>query len=126
MDRPATWWMIEPLRKYADFSGRARRREYWWFTLFVMVATVPLAILDVIVFGERVATYGAGPLTGIFTLALLLPSLGVSVRRMHDRDKSGWFLLLGVIPLIGGLILLFQFVQRGTVGDNRFGADPVG
>lgn len=129
MEKSATEWMIEPLRKYANFTGRARRKEYWWFQLFVTLLIVVLSIIDgmVMMGAERMMeTGGFGPLVGIAALGLILPSIGVSVRRLHDRDKSGWFILVGLIPLIGGLIMLYWYVQRGTIGENRFGPDPVG
>lgn len=128
MEKSATEWMIEPLRKYANFSGRARRKEYWWYQLFITLAIAGLSIVDAMMMGpERLmATGGFGPLVGIAALGLILPSIGVSVRRLHDRDKSGWFLLVGLIPLVGGLIMLYWYVQRGTVGENRFGPDPIG
>lgn len=126
MEKSATQWMTEPLKKYAVFSGRARRAEYWWYTLLILIGTIVLAIVDVAVVGvEAMDTYGVGPLTGLFALATLLPSLGVSIRRLHDLDKSGWWLLLAILPLIGGLILLFWYVQRGTTGDNSYGPDPL-
>lgn len=123
MDKSATQWMVEPLRNYANFQGRARRKEYWWFELLVIVVSFVLSIVDTMIFGATFA--GIGMLGGMAALALLVPNLAVGVRRLHDRDQSGWWLLLGAVPLIGGLILLFWFVQRGTVGDNRFGADPL-
>lgn len=126
MDKPATQWMLEPIRKYATFSGRARRKEYWWFILFSILVAVPLTVVDMVIFGaERISAYGIGPFGGIFSLALLIPSLAVSVRRLHDRDKSGWWLLLGLIPLIGGVILFIWYVSRGTVGPNSYGPDPM-
>jgi uncharacterized membrane protein YhaH (DUF805 family) len=126
MDKSAIQWMVEPFRKYASFSGRARRAEYWWFTLFVALVIAGLTIVDTMIIGmESIETYGIGPLGALFSLALLLPSLALTVRRLHDRDKSGWWILWALLPLIGGLILLYQYVQRGTIGDNRFGADPI-
>ena len=126
MDKSATQWMIEPLRKYATFSGRARRKEYWWFALFTFLVTMMLAIGDYILVGsENMAVYGAGPLLGFGSLALILPSLAVTVRRLHDRDKSGWFILLGLLPIVGAIVLFVWYVSRGTAGDNRFGPDPL-
>jgi uncharacterized membrane protein YhaH (DUF805 family) len=102
------------MQKYANFSGRAMRSEYWWYVLFVIIVAVVLAIIDSVILGASV-------LGSIWSLATLLPSLGVAVRRLHDLDKSGWWLLLGFIPLIGALVLLYWFCQPGTPGDNRFG-----
>ena len=126
MDKPVTRWMIEPLRKYATFEGRARRQEYWWFWLFTVIVIAVLGMVDAMVIGtDRYVEYGAGPFTGLAALAFIIPSIAVGIRRLHDRDKSGWFLLLGLIPIIGSIILLVWYVQRGTVGVNRFGLDPV-
>jgi uncharacterized membrane protein YhaH (DUF805 family) len=127
MEKSATQWMVEPIRKYASFSGRARRAEYWWFQLFFTLLFTVLTIVDMMVFGFDPES-GDPPtnlFVGLAALALVIPSIAVGVRRLHDRDKSGWWLLWGLLPLIGGLILLYQYVQRGTVGDNRFGPDPL-
>lgn len=114
------------LRKYVVFSGRACRSEYWWFTLATMLINIAVRILLVVV------SFVATPLTLIVSLigvviglGLFLPSLSVCVRRLHDKDKSGWWLLLGLIPLIGAIVLLVWFCQRGTIGPNRFGPDPL-
>ncbi len=109
--------------KYFDFNGRARRSEYWWFALFSWVGTFVLSLLDNVVFGSA---SGYSILATIWGLAILLPSIAVGVRRLHDLDKSGWWLLLSLIPIIGFLILLFWFVQQGTRGQNQFGDDPLG
>ena len=126
MDQSATHWMFEPLRKYATFAGRARRKEYWWFMLFYSLVMTGLVIGDMMLVGpDAVAIYGGGPLTGIGFLAFFLPGLAVTVRRLHDHDRSGWFILLGLLPFIGAIILFIFNVQRGTIGDNRFGPDPL-
>jgi uncharacterized membrane protein YhaH (DUF805 family) len=107
-------------RKYADFKGRARRPDYWFWILFHWLVLMGLAIVDVEVLGAR----GHGSvLTGLGVLALFLPTLAVAVRRLHDTDRSGWMLLIGFIPLIGSIILLVFFCQRGTPGPNRFGPE---
>jgi uncharacterized membrane protein YhaH (DUF805 family) len=105
--------------KYVDFQGRAARPEYWYWVLFIVVVAIILQVLGAIILGSQ--SGAGGILAGLFYLATLLPGLGVSVRRLHDTDRSGWFLLLGFIPIIGGLILLYFMVQPGTVGSNRFG-----
>lgn len=102
-------------QKYATFSGRAMRSEYWWYALFVLIVAIVLALVDRFVLGASV-------LGAIWSLATLIPSLAVAVRRLHDLDKSGWWLLLGFIPLIGALVLLYWFCQPGTPGPNQFGA----
>jgi len=109
-------------RKYVDFTGRARRAEYWFWHLFYMLALIGLLALDgaVAAAGLRVAVFG---LVGI--LAMALPSLAVSVRRLHDTDRSGWWILINFVPF-GGIVYLVFLCQRGTTGENRFGPDPLG
>ena len=126
-------WMLMPYRRYADFSGRSRRKEYWMFVLlFAIVYAVAFALLlsggfsmDSAGQSEPGAMFylGAGIL-GVFVLGSLIPSIAVQVRRFHDQDKSGWFVLLNLIPYIGGLIVLVMMCLDGTRGPNRFGADP--
>lgn len=115
-----------PLRRYADFSGRSRRKEYWMFVLFYLLVAVVLALLG----GLLGAFSGPEPSMLLLTpllllvLALFIPSLAVQVRRFHDQDKSGWFVLLTFIPYIGGTITLVFMCIEGTRGSNRFGPDP--
>lgn len=126
MDKTPTKWMIEPLRKYVDFDGRARRKEYWWYILFTGLLAVVTLIVDVKIVGfQTVALYGGGPLTGLVGLALFLPSLGVTIRRLHDHDRSGWWILLSLLPIVGALVLLFWYASRGSIGANRYGPDPL-
>ena len=94
--------------KYADFNGRASRSEYWWWVLFVLLCSAAIGIVSEM-------------LSGVFSLAILLPYLAVGARRLHDTDRSGWLLLLNLIPLIGWIILIVWFVQEGKE-PNRFGA----
>lgn len=111
------------LGKYATFSGRAIRSEFWWWTLAVFIANMILGVIDAFLFGSGPGSVGV--LGAIFSLAVLLPGLAVSVRRLHDLDKSGWWLLIILVPLLGFLLLLYWFVQRGTVGENQYGSDPL-
>ena len=119
-------WMLMPLKRYADFSGRSRRKEYWMFTLFTFLVGIVAGVLGILLGG----TSEAGPngiffvLVGIPILALLIPSIAVTVRRFHDQDKSGWFYLLALIPYVGGIIVLVFMCLEGTRGPNRFGPDP--
>lgn len=111
---------------FANFftlSGRAPRSEYWYFILFCLLGSLALGVIDGVVFG---ASLGLAPLSLIFSLVTLVPSIAVAFRRIHDVDKSGWWLLIGLVPFVGWLVLLYFFVQKGTDGDNRFGADPLG
>jgi uncharacterized membrane protein YhaH (DUF805 family) len=107
-------------RKYAVFSGRASRSEYWFFVLFQLLLLIVLLIVDVLVFRGSMAA-----LATLGWLILLLPGFAVTVRRLHDIDMSGWWILMSFVPLIGGILLLVWTCQRGTQGPNRFGTGPV-
>jgi uncharacterized membrane protein YhaH (DUF805 family) len=113
-------------QKYVTFSGRATRPEYWLFTLFNFICMVVLGLADGALFSTIDQATGAvtnsGPLGTIFTLATLLPAISVSVRRMHDIDKSGWFVLINLIPIVGWIIFIVWAATKGTEGSNRFGA----
>ncbi|HEU4877585.1 MAG TPA: DUF805 domain-containing protein [Sphingomicrobium sp.] len=115
-------WAMRPLKKYADFSGRAPRAEYWWFYLLTVVAYIVAMILDSIIGAGGAG--GFGLLSIVVMLGLLLPSLAAGVRRLHDTDRSGWWLLIALVPLVGAIVLLVFWVLEGTRGDNRFGPDP--
>lgn len=141
-------WMIEPLRRYADFSGRSRRMEYWMWVLFNTVVT---SILIGFIFAgmpwseimarEQATAAGmvyTGPegapgvsfyiglaLIGLWTLGTIVPNIAVAVRRLHDQDKSGWLYLISFIPF-GGLVLFVFFLLDGTRGPNQYGPDPKG
>ncbi|MBF0985155.1 DUF805 domain-containing protein [uncultured Campylobacter sp.] len=112
---------------YCNFEGRAPRSEYWWFTLFGVLLGIVTSVLDGFLGTYTVTSSGEtiGFINLIFLLAMLLPSIAVAVRRLHDTDRSGWFYLLNLIPLIGSIILIVFFVQQGTNGRNRFGDDPL-
>ncbi|SHH19154.1 DUF805 domain-containing protein [Marivita hallyeonensis] len=113
------------LSKYATFSGRAARSEFWWFVLFLMVMNLLLAILDRALFGVTSDGQPISIIGAVFSLAIILPSIAVGVRRLHDLDKSGWWYLLILIPFLGALVLIYFFVQKGSAGENRFGPDPL-
>ena len=128
-------YMFAPLRRYADFSGRARRKEYWSWVLFVVVAFFVLGYLDsVLGLGGKTTGYAEGAsvgfnmqgglLTLLFLLATFIPGLAVSVRRLHDVGKSGWMILIGLIPLFGWIYLIYLYVQPGMTGPNEYGPDP--
>lgn len=114
-------WYLDVLKKYAVFSGRARRMEYWMFALINFVITIVLAIIDGMV-GLGGESYGV--LSGLYTLAVLIPSLAVSVRRLHDTGRSGWWLLIALIPILGGLVLLVFMVLDSEAGPNQYGPSP--
>ena len=109
--------MFEAIKKYADFSGRARRKEYWLFILLYLIAAVIAGIIDAVA-----ATMGIIGI--ILTLGLFIPSLSVGVRRLHDINRIGWWMLIGLIPLIGAIVLIVFFCKDGTIGVNPFGEDP--
>lgn len=108
-------WYLTVLKKYAVFSGRARRKEYWMFALFNIIASFILGMVD--------GVLGTAILGIIYSLAVLIPSIAVAVRRLHDTDRSGWWLLIGFIPLIGWIVLLV-FTLLDSKEDNRFGPNP--
>lgn len=118
-------WFIEALKKYAVFGGRSRRREYWFFVLFVFIISIVLTAIDAAI-GTRSSSTGTGLLSGIFSLAVLIPSIAVLVRRLHDTDRSGWWVLISLVPLIGAIVLIVFAVQDSTPSTNRFGANPKG
>jgi uncharacterized membrane protein YhaH (DUF805 family) len=121
-------WMLMPLTRYADFSGRSRRKEFWMFSVLhviVMSVTIGLILVGITPDGEfnALAIVGFVLLIG-WVLGTFIPNLAVQIRRFHDQDKSGWFILLGFIPYLGGLIIFVFMLLEGTIGDNRFGPDP--
>ena len=109
------------LSRYVQFSGRAPRSEYWYFVLFTIIISVTANIIDAIIFG-----LGYSILSPIASLGLFLPGLAVLVRRLHDTDRSGWWWLLALVPIIGIIIVLVWICTRGTQGPNRYGPDPLG
>ncbi|GAA0605473.1 DUF805 domain-containing protein [Kribbella sandramycini] len=111
-------WYLIALKKYAVFNGRSRRREYWTFTLFTFLLLIVMRMLD-----YALSTPGAGVFVPLYLLAIVLPALGVTVRRLHDTDRSGWWVLIQLVPL-GGFVILYFAVQEGTPGANQFGPNP--
>ena len=110
-------------RKYVDFSGRARRSEFWFFYLFYTLVVLGLMIVDLVIFGIE---SGIFPFTWLASLVFFLPWIAATVRRLHDRAHSGWTLLIYIIPLVGPIIIIAWLCMRGTDGPNRFGPDPLG
>lgn len=114
-------------KKYAEFQGRASRSEFWWFVLFGTLVNLAFEVLDMATFDP----YGTslisvvGAVSIIVSLALLLPNLAVTARRLHDVDRSGWWMFLVLVPIVGFIVLLVWYCKRGTVGPNRFGSDPL-
>lgn len=117
--------------KYADFNGRATRSEYWYFVLFYFIISFVVRIVDIYLVNPQLnltpeAAMQGTVLTGIFTLALLLPQIGVSIRRLHDTGRSGWWYLLILIPILGWLVLIYFYTIDSQSGTNAYGPNPKG
>ena len=115
-------WYTGVLKKYAVFSGRARRKEYWMFVLINIIVSVVFVAIDNVI--GTASDSGTGVLSGLYSLAVLLPTLAVLVRRLHDTNRSGWWILINLVPFIGSLWLLFILASDGTPGDNSYGSNP--
>ena len=111
------YWYLEVLKKYAVFSGRARRKEYWLFFLFNIIITFVLGFIEGL-------AGSAGVLASIYGLAVMIPGIAVSVRRLHDTNRSGWWLFIGLIPLLGAIVLLVFMVQDSQPDENQYGVNP--
>ena len=109
-------WYLKCLNQYADFKGRARRKEYWMFVLFNALVSIVVEGIGYVI--------GLDFLVSLYALAVFIPMLAVSVRRLHDIGKSGWWYLIGLIPLIGWIILIVNFCTDGEPYDNEWGANP--
>jgi uncharacterized membrane protein YhaH (DUF805 family) len=116
-------WYTDVIKKYAEFSGRARRKEYWMFVLFNVIISIVIGIIDKIL-GTTYGSAGTGVLGTIYSLAVLLPSLAVGVRRLHDTGRSGWWILINLVPCVGWIVFLVFAIQEGNAGDNAYGPDP--
>lgn len=110
-------WYIKCLKQYADFSGRARRKEYWMFTLFNVLIQLVLWMIDVAIGTPLILGW-------IYSLAIFIPGIAVCVRRLHDVGRSGWFYLLIFIPFVGAIILLVLLCTEGQHMSNKWGEDP--
>ncbi len=116
------WYKKVVFQHYADFNGRARRKEYWMFVLFNMIFAIAALVLDNIL---GIAMEGnGGPIYFLYALAVLIPGLAAAVRRLHDIGKSGWMILIGLIPLIGGIWLIVLLATDSNPGDNEYGPNP--
>ncbi|MGZ8225781.1 MAG: DUF805 domain-containing protein [Methylococcaceae bacterium] len=116
-------WYLEVFKKYAVFSGRAGRQEYWYFTLFNILVGILLRVMDQIT-GNLDYETGLGLLSTFYSLVVLIPATAVLVRRLHDTDRSAWWLLIALVPLIGELVLLVFTLQDSQPGNNQYGANP--
>ena len=116
-------WYLKVLKNYVNFNGRARRKEYWMFVLFNMIFSYAFTFLDMSM-GLLSPGTGIGVFSMLYMFALILPSLAVSVRRLHDVGKSGWMLLLMLIPVIGWIWIFILSVSEGESVENKYGLDP--
>ena len=113
-------WYLKVIRdNYANFNGRARRQEYWMFVLFNIIISIVAGILDRLIFKGPI-----GVLANLYGLAVLIPAIAVGVRRLHDINKSGWTMLIVLIPIIGWIWLLILFIMDSTPGENKYGPNP--
>ena len=123
-------WYLKALKQYADFGGRARRTEFWMFVLVNALISIVLGIIDTVTGTANAyavagtASYSPGILGTIYGLAVLIPTIAVTVRRLHDTDRSGWWFFIQLIPIVGSIVMLVFMCLEGTRGPNRFGADP--
>jgi len=115
-------WYLEVLKKYAVFSGRARRKEYWMFFLISLLISAVLIAIDSLI--GTFSQTGFGLLQGLYSLAVLIPSIAVTVRRLHDTGRTGWWILIGLIPVIGGIVLLIFMLLDSQPGVNQYGPNP--
>jgi uncharacterized membrane protein YhaH (DUF805 family) len=116
-------WYLKVLKNYAGFSGRAQRAEYWFFFLFSTIASMLLLVIDGVI-GTMDMELGVGLLYVVYALAVFIPTLAVSVRRLHDIGKSGWWLLIGFIPFVGPIVLLVFFILDSQATENAYGPNP--
>ena len=116
-------WYLTVLKKYAVFSGRARRKEFWMFFLFNVIFSFLAVILDNVL-GTVSEDTGYGIIYSLYTLAVLLPGLAVLVRRLHDIGKSGWWIFISLVPLIGSIVLLVFLATDSQPGENQYGPNP--
>ena len=116
-------WYLQVLKKYAVFNGRARRKEYWYFFLINIIISIILGIIDGVT-GSFSPETGIGLLGGIYSLAVLIPSIAVAVRRLHDTNPSGWWLLISFIPFIGAIVLIVFLASDSKPGENQYGVNP--
>ncbi|KPL69724.1 hypothetical protein SZ64_17990 [Erythrobacter sp. SG61-1L] len=124
------YWMFLPFRRYFDFSGRSRRLEYWLFLLFNLFVAVLVTMLGIEIEENSAPGKSGGMDFGsklllAYALGISCPVLALQVRRLHDLEKSGWYVLLGLIPYIGGPALAYLLAQKGTPGENAYGPDPL-
>jgi len=124
-------WYIKVLKNYASFKGRARRKEYWYFYLINIIISIILPQIDKLIHLERTLPLTGfenekiGALSLFYMFFILIPSLAVQVRRLHDINKSGWWVFIALIPLLGTVILFVMLAEPGNIGANQYGEDPI-
>ncbi|MEH6453838.1 MAG: DUF805 domain-containing protein [Psychromonas sp.] len=116
-------WYIAVIKKYAVFKGRARRKEYWFFFLFNLAIAFALSFVDLFT-GTLDPETGYGLLSGLYSLAVFIPGIAVSVRRLHDTNRTGWWLLIVLIPIIGAIALLIFLALDSEPEQNQYGPNP--
>ena len=116
-------WYLIALKKYATFNGRSNRKEYWYFFLFNFIFAFILGLIDGVT-GNINPSFGLGLLGGLYSLAVLIPGIAVGIRRLHDTDRSGWWILIILIPLVGALVYLYFMVSKGDNESNKYGDNP--
>ena len=116
-------YYLKVLQNYATFTGRARRSEYWYFALFNVIFSLVATILDNVL-GIALEGIGYGPLYGLYVLAMLIPGIAVTVRRLHDVGKSGWMYFIVLIPIIGAIWILVLLFTDSQQGENKWGQNP--
>jgi uncharacterized membrane protein YhaH (DUF805 family) len=118
-------WYLGAIKKYAVFSGRARRKEYWYFTLFNTLISIAFLVLELLAgIAIKEMGLGVGMLCSLYMLALIVPGFAVTVRRLHDTGRSGWWVFLPLIPLLGAIILIVFLATDSTAGANKYGPNP--
>jgi uncharacterized membrane protein YhaH (DUF805 family) len=115
-------YYTDAFKKYAQFSGRSTRTEYWMFVLCNLIVSIVIGILAPLIFSEAIANI----IGYVYLLAVIIPSLAILARRLHDIDRSGWWILLGIIPLIGAVVLIIFAILDSTPGANSYGPNPKG
>ncbi len=116
-------YFVKALKQYIDFNSRAHRKEYWMFFLFYIIFAIVASVLDGAL--GLANEMGTGPIGNVYSLALFIPSLAAAVRRLHDTGRSGWWVLIGLIPLVGLIWLIVLLASKGQAGANQYGDDPL-
>ena len=116
-------WFVMGMKNFLQFTGRSRRSEYWYFALVFVPILLLLAFIEISL-GWRGEGSGLGPLTGLFAVVMFLPNLALSIRRLHDTGRSGWWILIGFVPILGVIALLYFYASEGDAETNAYGPNP--